>query len=189
LQLIENTIESNIARRDAFVSELYREHGVALKFYVMRLNAGDEHSAEDITQETMLRAWSHADSLRGSRSSMRPWLFTVARRLVIDAKRQRDVRPHEVRYPSAADADRSLEEGFGATEEGFEAAQTRDEVIRALRSLPPAQREVIVYTYYLGKSVAEVAQELGIPSGTVKSRAHNALRALRVRLAAESLTA
>ena len=168
--------------REMFVSELYEEHGVALKFHVMRLNGGDQHSAEDITQETMLRAWSHADSLRGSHRSMRPWLFTVARRLVIDAKRQRDVRPHEVPYPLAGDADTSVEEGF-------EAAQVRDEVIRALKSLTPVQREVILYTYYLGLSVAEVAQKLGIPPGTVKSRAHHALRALRARLLAESLAA
>jgi RNA polymerase sigma-70 factor (ECF subfamily) len=165
-----------------FVSELYEEHGVALKFYVMRLNGADQHSAEDIMQETMLRAWSHADSLHGSHRSMRPWLFTVARRLVIDAQRQRDTRPREVPYLTADDAGTSLEEGF-------DAAQIRDEVIRALRSLTPAQREVILYTHYLGLSVAEVAQKLGIPPGTVKSRTHNALRTLRVRLLAESLAA
>jgi RNA polymerase sigma-70 factor, ECF subfamily len=181
-QEIENVIDIDSMRRDAFVSELYREHGVALKFFVMRLNAGDRHSAEDITQETMLRAWTHAHSLRGSDRSIRPWLFTVARRLVIDANRQRDTRPHEVPYPPADDADTSLEEGF-------EAAQTRDQVVRALRSLTPAQREVILYTHYLGKSVAEAAQELGIPEGTVKSRTYNALRALRARLLAESSTA
>jgi RNA polymerase sigma-70 factor, ECF subfamily len=181
-QDIENVIDIEIMRREMFVSELYREHGVALKFFVMRLNAGDRHSAEDIMQETMLRAWSNADSLRGSDRSIRPWLFTVARRLVIDANRQRDTRPHEVRYPSAASEDMSLEEGF-------EAVQARDEVIRALRSLTPEQREVILYTHYLSMSVAEVAQKLGIPSGTVKSRTYNALRALRVRLLAESLTA
>jgi RNA polymerase sigma-70 factor, ECF subfamily len=181
-QDVENVIEFDPMRRETFVSELYKEHGVALKFFVMRLNAGDRHSAEDIMQETMLRAWSSADSLRGPDRSIRPWLFTVARRLVIDAHRQRDRRPHEVQYPSAADSDAFLEEGF-------EAVQTRDEVIRALRSLTPTQREVILYTHYLGMSVAEVAQQLGIPPGTVKSRTHNALQALRVRLFAESLKA
>ena len=179
---IENVIDIDSMRRETFVSELYREHGVALKFFVMRLNSGDQHSAEDITQETMLRAWTHAGSLHGSDRSIRPWLFTVARRLVIDAKRQRDTRPREVPYPPADDADTSLEEGF-------EVAQTRDEVIRALRSLTPEQREVIIYIHYLGRSVAEAAQELGIPPGTVKSRTYNALRALRARLLAESLTA
>jgi RNA polymerase sigma-70 factor, ECF subfamily len=178
-QEIENVIDIDSMRRDTFVGELYREHGVALKFFVMRLNAGDQHSAEDITQETMLRAWAHADSLRGSDRSIRPWLFTVARRLVIDANRQRDRRPQEVPYLLVGDADTSLEEGF-------EAAQTRDEVVRALRSLTPEQREVIIYTHYLGRSVAEVAQDLGIPAGTVKSRTYNALRALRARLLAES---
>ena len=181
-QVIENTIDIDDMKREAFVGELYREHGVALKFFVMRLNAGDQHSAEDITQETMLRAWTHADSLCGADRSIRPWLFTVARRLVIDASRQRDARPREVPYPSADDGDTSVEEGF-------EAAHIRDAVVRALRSLTPAHREVIIYTHYLGKSVAEAAQELGIPQGTVKSRAHNAMRALRARLLAESLTA
>ena len=181
-QAIENVIDIDSKRRETFVSELYEEHGVALKFYVMRLNGADQHSAEDIMQETMLRAWSHADSLRGSHRSMRPWLFTVARRLVIDAKRQRDTRPREVPYPTADDAGTSVDEGF-------EAAQIRDDVIRALRSLTPAQREVILYTHYLGLSVAEAAQKLGIPPGTVKSRAHHAMRALRVRLVDESLAA
>jgi RNA polymerase sigma-70 factor (ECF subfamily) len=181
-QEIGNIIDKDNIRRETFVSELYREHGVALKFYVMRLNAGDQHSAEDITQETMLRAWTHADSLRESDRSIRPWLFTVARRLVIDANRQRNTRPQEVPYPSADDADSSVEEGF-------EAAQTRDEVVRALRSLTPAHREVLLHTHYLGRSVAEAAQELGIPAGTVKSRTYNALRALRAQLVAESPTA
>jgi RNA polymerase sigma-70 factor, ECF subfamily len=182
-QEMENVIAIGIMGKEKFVSEIYRNHGVALKFFVMRLNAGDQHSAEDITQETMLRAWTHADSLRGSDRSIRPWLFTVARRLVIDANRQRDTRPREVPYetnPPADDAETALDEGF-------EAAQTRDEVVRALKSLTPAQREVILYTHYLGKSVAETAHELGIPSGTVKSRTYNALRALRTHLLTESL--
>jgi RNA polymerase sigma-70 factor, ECF subfamily len=178
----EINIDTDVTAKEAFLREVYAEHGVALKFFIMRLNAGDQHSAEDTAQETMIRAWASADSLRGSDRPIRPWLFTVARRLVIDAKRHRDARPHEVEYSSAAGADRSLEEGF-------EAVHTKDEVVRALRSLTPAQREIIFYIHYLGMPVAEVAQELGIPAGTVKSRTYYVLRMLRTRLAAESLMA
>jgi RNA polymerase sigma-70 factor (ECF subfamily) len=167
------------AGREAFLDQLYAEHGTALTFFVMRLNAGDRHAAEDIMQETMFRAWRNSDSLRGSDRPIRPWLFTVARRLVIDAKRGRDRAPHEVGYPSATVADRN-------SEGDFEALHTRDEVIRALRSLTPAQREIIVCTHFLGMPVAEVAERLGIPPGTVKSRTFYVLRVLRARLLAES---
>jgi RNA polymerase sigma-70 factor, ECF subfamily len=179
LQQIDSDAGTDVAGRESFLSELYAEHGVALKFFVMGLNAGDRHLAEDIMQETMLRAWRNADSLRGSGRPIRPWLFTVARRLVIDAKRQRDTRPPEVGYPAASATARSLDEGF-------EAIHARDEVTRALRSLSPAQRLIVVCVHYLSMSVAEVAQELDIPPGTVKSRAHYALRALRSQLLAES---
>lgn len=167
------------AEREAFIGQLYAEHGTALKFFVMRLNAGDRQSAEDIVQEAMLRAWRNTDSLRGSDRPIRPWLFTVARRLVIDAKRGRDRAPDEVGYPAATAADRY-------SERDFEAVHTRDEVTRALRSLTPAQREVVVYTHFLGLPVAEVAERVGLPPGTVKSRSFNALRVLRTRLLAES---
>jgi RNA polymerase sigma-70 factor, ECF subfamily len=174
--------DSDATEEEAFLSELYAEHGTALKFFVMRLNAGDRHLAEDIMQETMLRAWRNIDSLRGSGRPLRPWLFTVARRLVIDAQRHRETLPHEVVYPSDSAADRSFDAGF-------EAVNTRDEVIRALKSLAPEQRELIVGIHYLGMSVAEVAQKLGIPPGTVKSRAYYTLQALRAQLLAESSTA
>lgn len=173
LQYVEENSAATGA--DEFLNELYEEHGVALKFFVMRLNAGDRHLAEDIMQETMFRAWRNMDSLRESGRPIRPWLFTVARRLVIDAKRQRDTRPPEVVFKSDATADRFLEEGF-------EAIETRDEVIRALISLTPAQREIIIDIHYLGISVAEVAERMGIPTGTVKSRVYYALRELRAQL-------
>lgn len=173
LQYAEN--DAGVVGHDDFLDELYADHATALKFFAMRLSAGDRYSAEDIMQETMLRAWRHADSLRRSGLPVRPWLFAVARRLVIDAKRRRDTRPHEVAYPSDFAADRFLEEGF-------DAVITRDEVVRALDSLTPAQRDIIISIHYLGLPVAEVARTLGIPEGTVKSRTHYIVRALRSRL-------
>jgi RNA polymerase sigma-70 factor (ECF subfamily) len=159
--------------REAFLGALYAEHGPALTFFVMRLNGGDRHSAEDVLQETMLRAWRNSDTLRGSGRSPRPWLFAVARRLVIDAKRNRDTRPPEVPFTLSAPP---------FVEEGFETIEARDEVMRALWLLTPAQREIIVCVHYLGLSVAETSRALGLPLGTVKSRTYHVVRALRDQL-------
>ena len=172
--------DGEAAGGEEFLRELYTDHSPALMYFAMRLTAGDRHSAEDVVQETMIRAWRNTGELRESGLPVRPWLFTVARRLVIDAKRRRDVRPYEVGYSLATDA---------SFEVDFEAVHTRDEVIRVLKSLVPEQREVIVCVHLLGMSVAETSQALGIPPGTVKSRTHYILRALRCRLLAEASAA
>ena len=75
---------------------LVDQHGPALLGYAQRLTGGDLGRAEDIVQETLLRAWRHQDSLTGDRGAARPWLFAVARRIAIDAHRRRRARPAEV---------------------------------------------------------------------------------------------
>jgi RNA polymerase sigma-70 factor, ECF subfamily len=152
---------------------LYDEHAGALLGYVSRLTAGDRQRAEDIVQETFLRAWRHPEALAAERGSLRPWLFTVARNLAVDAHRARRARPREVSdealavVPASDELDRALE-----------AWQVAD----AVATLSPEHRSVLVETYYRGRSVAESAAVLGIPPGTVKSRTYYALRALRLAL-------
>src|SRR5437868_10498820 len=75
---------------------LYREHAGPLLAYVLRLVAGDRHRAEDVVQETLLRAWRNTEQLNRATGSLRPWLVTVARRIVIDGHRSRRSRPREV---------------------------------------------------------------------------------------------
>ncbi len=75
------------------VKELYDQHSAALFAYSLRLTSGDRHWAEDIVQEVLLRAWRNAGKLDVTTSSLRPWLFTVARRMVIDGQRRRKARP------------------------------------------------------------------------------------------------
>jgi RNA polymerase sigma-70 factor (ECF subfamily) len=162
--------------RDEFVGRLYAEEGAAVLYFVTRLSAGDRHRAEDIVQETMLRAWQHAPALARSGRSPRPWLFTVARRLVIDAKRLRDTRPQEIGEEMAA--------SVPSAEAGIDTVIARDEVVAALSTLAPIQREVLVHVHYFGRSVAETAELLGVPQGTVKSRMFYAVKLLRTTLAA-----
>lgn len=150
---------------------LYAEHAAPLLRYALRLTNGDRQRAEDIVQETLLRAWMHPEAI--SDRPARPWLFAVAHNLSVDAHRARRSRPPEVAdgalalFPVPDEADRVLESWA---------------VGDALRVLRPEHRQVLVQTYYLGRSVAEAALALGIPAGTVKSRTFYALRALKLAL-------
>jgi RNA polymerase sigma-70 factor (ECF subfamily) len=159
---------------------LWAEHGGPLLAYATRLTGGDRQRAEDVVQETLLRAWRHPEALDADRGSPRPWLCTVARNIAVDAHRSRQARPHEVGPEALAlvavpdDADRVLESWI---------------VADALRALSSEHRDVIVETYFRGKSVAEAAAALRIPAGTVKSRTYYALRALRLALTERGVTA
>ncbi|HEY8113069.1 MAG TPA: sigma-70 family RNA polymerase sigma factor, partial [Actinomycetes bacterium] len=81
---------------DELLRTLYAEHAGPLLGYVLKLTDGDRQRAEDVVQETLLRAWRHPESLDPSRGSLRPWLWTVARNIVVDAARARRARPQEV---------------------------------------------------------------------------------------------
>jgi RNA polymerase sigma-70 factor (ECF subfamily) len=153
------------------------EHAAPLWRYVVHLT-GDRDLADDVVQETLLRAWKRPSVLDQSRSSARVWLFTVARNLVIDQRRSAHHR-HEFAVdvlPERVDADR-----IDAMLESWVVAD-------ALAELTHEHRAVLVHVYYGGRSIAETAAELGIPPGTVKSRLHYGLRALRLALQEKGVT-
>jgi RNA polymerase sigma-70 factor (ECF subfamily) len=159
---------------------LYEQHAAPLLMFVLRLTGGDRQRAEDIVQETLLRAWRNAHKLGASgRSSIRPWLVTVARRIAIDNYRSESARPNET-YDQELD-------GFAVTDD-TEAVLRSMTVGEALRSLSHAHREILVETYFRGRTVPEAASELGLPLGTAKSRVYYALRALRAALVQRGVT-
>jgi RNA polymerase sigma-70 factor (ECF subfamily) len=149
---------------------LHDEHAAALWSYTVGLTGGDRARAQDVVQETMLRAWRNPDVLRQTRGSVRGWLYTVARHIVIDEWRTARARSEVV---TAAPPERPHGDET-------EAVVNRRIVVDALRRLTPEHREVLVECYLRGSSIAEAAQRLGIAQGTVKSRTHYALRALRL---------
>lgn len=151
---------------------LHEQHARALWSYAVHLTGGDRARAEDVVQETMLRAWKHPQVLDQSEGSARAWLFTVARRIVIDDWRTSRSR-HEV-----VTADPPELQVADPTAGSVDSAV----VMAALRQLSLEHRQVILECYYRGSSVAEASRRLGVPEGTVKSRAHYALRALRLAL-------
>ncbi|WP_370416119.1 sigma-70 family RNA polymerase sigma factor [Streptomyces fradiae] len=156
------------------LKELQREHGPALLSFLLGLTQGDRQRAEDLVQETLVRAWLHPEAFDSSYTSMRPWLFTVARRLAIDARRSRLSRPTEIGDELLA----VTADPADATESAVAALDVR----AAVRGLRPEHRAVLVRLYFHGLTVNEAAADLGIPAGTVKSRSHYALRQLGHRL-------
>lgn len=154
---------------EALVRSLYDEHGRALLAYATRLTS-DRCAAEDIVQETLVRAWRHPEVLVNGRGSVRGWLLTVARNLITDRARARAARPVEVAESPVTPA---------IERDHADSVVDSMVVIAALDRLSGNHRDVLVELYFRGRSVTEAAAALGIPPGTVKSRSHHALRALR----------
>lgn len=156
---------------ESFSRQLYDRYAAPLLSSVMRLTEGDRYWAEDVVQETLLRAWRNSDRLHyGEDRSLLPWLVTVARRIVIDDLRHRRIRSQELSESA---------HGHLLTADDTEQGLQRMLIKTALAELSPAHREAIMEVYFRGRTVAQVAKLRGIPLGTAKSRIYYALRALR----------
>ena len=161
------------ARRIESIEQLHADWAGALFVYAWR-RLGDAGAAEEAVQDTLVRAWRHADRFDPGRGSLPGWLFTIARNVTTDGFRRRDARPRVVAEvddgttPLAdVDVDRALEAW---------------QLAEALHGLSAEHREAVVEVHYLGYTVREVAERHGVPVGTVKSRLYYGLRALRLRL-------
>jgi len=146
---------------DTAFRSLYAEHGPALLRLATALTGGDRGRAEDLVQDTMLRAWTHRANLDIQHRSPRPWLITVARHLAVDARRARRARPPEAELND----DLALAGGQQADANIDEA-----DVRAAVAALPGARRQVLTGIYYRDRSVTETARVMQIPPGTVRSR-------------------
>jgi RNA polymerase sigma-70 factor (ECF subfamily) len=167
---LDGELVTRVASGDSMAFEtLYRRHAAPLRRLALR-KLGDAAEAEDAVQETFTSLWRGAAGYRAERGQGRPWLYGVARNAVYDRLRRR--RPLlssellEVVDPASSTAQR--------VELGLQAARVHEGV----RQLPPAQRELIALAYWGGLSQSEIALQLGLPLGTVKTRTRAALRSL-----------
>jgi RNA polymerase sigma-70 factor (ECF subfamily) len=131
----------------------------------------DDGLAEEAVQETFLRAWRAADRHDPKRSSLRTWMFAIARNVTIDLARARRTRPRR----AGAEVERAQQGAEDTAEESLRSW----EIEEALRHIGPHHRHAIVQTYYRDRPCAEVAAEAGVPVGTMRSRLYYGLKALR----------
>ncbi|NBE80107.1 sigma-70 family RNA polymerase sigma factor [Micromonospora sp. NEAU-HG-1] len=165
---------------DGALRHLYQSHAPILLSYLLRLTNGDRHRAEDIVQETLLRAWKHPEAQSADGRWSRAWLFTVARRIAIDQVRAAQARPTEM-------SDERME-SFSRPDDEIDRLLDAREVRAALAALPERLRTALVAIYFQEHSIAEAAEVLDVPPGTVKSRTFYALRALREQLIERGFT-
>jgi RNA polymerase sigma-70 factor, ECF subfamily len=153
-----------------------RHHRLALALAHRVL--GDRDSAEEVVQEAYLAAWRQAATYREDRGNARTWLLSIVRHRAIDrARRARDVS-------SLSDLDDSLVDQH-APEVWHVASLNlqREQIVRALATLPTEQREAVELAYYGGLTHQEIAERTGVPLGTVKGRTRLAMGKLRTALA------
>ncbi|GAA4596551.1 RNA polymerase sigma-70 factor (ECF subfamily) [Actinoplanes octamycinicus] len=163
-------MKRRVSPDEQLMTALYTEHYSVLLNFVSRY-VSDRHKAEDLVQETLLRAWKHIDHLDPEPGRTRSYLLTIARNVVTNAWRAEQRRPRLVSDETAVNSVPSAD-NVDQMVEGWLVAE-------ALERLSPEHRAVIQAMYYEGQSVADAARRLSVPEGTVKSRAYYAVRALR----------
>jgi RNA polymerase sigma-70 factor (ECF subfamily) len=163
----------SVLANDDGVRAVYAAHGPELYRFALR-SLGDRGLAEEAVQEAFVRAWQAADRFDDALGSLRTWLFAILRNVVIDLSRARSVRP--ALAPEGASND------FRTLDDDIDRALTAWQVEEALQKLSAEHRAALVAVHYRGRAYHDVAQELGVPVGTVKSRVYYALKAMRLVL-------
>lgn len=143
--------------------KLFDIYAPLVKSYMMRQGA-DVNTAEELAQETLLAVWRKAGLYSGDKGSATTWIFAIARNLRIDRLRKEFTW---VALPDGLDQEASEE---ADPHEALAAEERRRRVQQALAELPPDQHEVVLLSYIEGLSHGEIAERLGVPLGTVKSR-------------------
>ncbi|MDR6981222.1 RNA polymerase sigma-70 factor (ECF subfamily) [Streptomyces sp. 3330] len=169
----ETALKNSVIGSD-LLDAMMAEHAPAVIAYAEKI-LRDRHLAEDIAQEAFIRAWPHTERLCSTAGSIRGWLLTVTRNLIIDRSRSSMARKEVV----GAQGQEAL------LPDHAESIATSIEILALLHGLTHEHREVVLHLYVFEHSVRETAALIGIPVGTVKSRHHYALNALRSRLARE----
>ncbi len=159
---------------EAAVHAAYLLHGAEIYRFLLR-GLGDPGQAQDVTQETFLKAWRAGHRYDPTLSSLRVWLFGIARNAMIDAARASQARPWQRRLLDPP----TVQESAGTVEDPSEEVVGQWVVAEALRRVSEHHRVAIVRTHLEERPYDEVAVELGIPVGTLRSRVFYGLKALR----------
>ena len=155
--------------------KLFQAYAPRVKSYMMRQGA-DANTAEDLAQETLLTVWRKAALYSGDRGSATTWIFTIARNLRIDRLRR------EMTWVALPDGHDEEPSADALPDEMLAEQERKIRVQDALAELPADQHEVVTLSYVEGLSHSEIAERLGLPLGTVKSRMRLAYHKIRERV-------
>ncbi len=156
--------------RDAF-ARLFSHFAPRVKSYMLRLGAAPD-AAEELAQETLLTVWRRAASFDPARAAASTWIFTIARNLRIDLSRRAGRAPPPEDPTTDPPPPAMPDDALGAV-------QDEARVAAAMAALPKEQAQVISLAFFADKAHSEIAGELGLPLGTVKSRLRLAMGRLR----------
>lgn len=159
---------------DALAREGYVRHGAQLYGYALA-RLGDDASAQDAVQETLVRAWRSAERFDPATASLRTWLFAILRNVIID---HLAARRRAATLPALA-AEQRKDQHVG---DQTAAVEDADLIARALGFISHDHRTAIVETYLRDRTYAEVAADLRVPESTLRSRVFHGLRQLRVAM-------
>ncbi len=173
MRVLRSRGEAMEASAEQLIRELSSEHGAALLAWAKK-RCANEVDAEDLVQETLVKAWRNQHQYDPARGIQRQWIFGIARNALIDQHRASKRR---LRLVSS-----SAETAQVTTDADLNQMVERTVIGEALSGLPDSNRQVIVASYYRGLTVREISEELKIPEGTVKSRMFYGMRALRLSL-------
>jgi RNA polymerase sigma-70 factor (ECF subfamily) len=179
---LEDARDQELVRRvaggdeDAFRA-LFRRYAPAAKALAHRV-LRQAFMAEEIVQEAFLALWRDPGRFREEHGTFRAWLMSTVHHRAVDLIRREEAQRRRGSTPS----DATLEDLGGAVVERLHLQETRDQVREAVAKLPAAQRQVLEMMYFEGKTQSAIAEALGVPLGTVKSRTLLAMRRLRASL-------
>lgn len=156
-------------------AQLFQHYAPRVKSYLLRQGA-DSGQAEEVVQETMLSLWRKAGMFDPRKASAGTWIFTIARNLRIDSIRKSRRPEFDPEDPAF------VPDPYAAADDSLEAGQMRVRVREALNSLPEEQASVVQLSFFEDKPHGDIAKQLGLPLGTVKSRLRLAMRRIRTAL-------
>jgi RNA polymerase sigma factor (sigma-70 family) len=174
--LSDEALLSGLAAGDADAAAAFIRRFQARVYGLVLTIVRDEGTAEEVAQETFLRAWKHARTYDARRGRVATWLLTIARNLAIDLVRVKRAEPLD---PDVV-ADKLQQAGVvgGPADQG-PPPDERERVRGAIAELPPEQRRVLFLAAYVGRTAKEIGELEGIPLGTAKSRTRMAMLKLR----------
>lgn len=180
----DETLVRLIARQDRGAFEaLYARHAGLVLGLTYRI-LGERRQSEDVAQEAFWRVWKGAPGFDTARGNARTWLVSIAHHLAIDVARRGQRRPVVEMDADDNDDAWNVPDESADVVEAIEARMSAAEVRAALGQLPDAQRQVIELAYYKGMTHGQIAEHLGVPAGTIHTRARLAMQKLRDALSA-----